>query len=198
MSDPVPPPVGDHRSAKAEAKGAKAHAKAMRPWYKKKRILLPLAILVVIVLVVATSGGSDDDTTTATEAPGADAPAETEPPAADAPAETEPPAEPEETAGQRNAKRSAENYLSFAGFSRDGLIQQLSSDAGDGYSVEDATYAVDALNVDWNEQAYKAAKNYLSISGFSRDGLIEQLSSPAGDKFTVEQATYGADKALAE
>lgn len=99
------------------------------------------------------------------------------------------------TAPQRNAVRSAEQYLSISGFSRDGLIQQLSSDAGDGYSVPDATAAVDSLSVDWNENAVKSAKQYLSISGFSCNGLIQQLSSSAGDKYTVEQATYGARQA---
>ena len=99
------------------------------------------------------------------------------------------------TGPQANAVRSAENYLSFTGFSRDGLIQQLSSSAGDGYDVADATVAVDSLNVDWNEQAVKSAKNYLNISGFSCNGLIEQLSSSAGDKYTNSQATYGAKQA---
>jgi hypothetical protein len=99
------------------------------------------------------------------------------------------------TAPQINATRSAEQYLSMAGFSRDGLIEQLSSDAGDGYSVSDATAAVGSLTVDWNENAARSARQYLSISGFSCKGLIEQLSSSAGDKYTVEQATYGAREA---
>ncbi|WP_439468192.1 Ltp family lipoprotein [Blastomonas fulva] len=93
---------------------------------------------------------------------------------------------------QSNAVRSAKQYLSMTGFSKEGLIQQLSSDAGDGYSLNDATIAVDSLSVDWNENAAKSAKQYLSMTGFSCDGLIEQLSSSAGDKYTVEQATYGA------
>jgi len=99
------------------------------------------------------------------------------------------------TGSQSNAVRSAEQYLSISGFSRDGLIRQLSSDAGDGYEVSDATVAVDSLNVNWNEQAARSAKQYLEISGFSCNGLIEQLSSDAGDKYTVSQATYGAQQA---
>jgi hypothetical protein len=99
------------------------------------------------------------------------------------------------TPPQSNALRSAEQYLNMTGFSRDGLIEQLSSDAGDGYSVADATAAVDSLTVDWNENAAKSAKQYLSMSGFSCKGLIEQLSSRAGDKYTTEQATYGARQA---
>lgn len=99
------------------------------------------------------------------------------------------------TASQANAARSAEQYLSMTGFSRDGLIHQLSSSAGDGYALSDATAAVDSLDVDWNENAARSAKQYLDISGFSCQGLIEQLSSRAGDKYTVEQATYGARQA---
>jgi len=99
------------------------------------------------------------------------------------------------TGPQKNAVRSAKQYLSISGFSRDGLIQQLSSSAGDGYDVADATVAVDSLDVDWNENAAKSAKQYLSISGFSCDGLIVQLSSRAGDKYTMSQATYGARQA---
>lgn len=96
------------------------------------------------------------------------------------------------TAQQKNAVRSAKNYISFAGFSRDGLINQLSSDAGDGYNIDDATIAVDSMDIDFNEQAGKSANNYISIQGFSCDGLINQLSSSAGDKYTKEQAEYGA------
>ncbi|MEX1199684.1 MAG: Ltp family lipoprotein [Methylophaga sp.] len=99
------------------------------------------------------------------------------------------------TGPQKHAVRSAKQYLSFQGFSRDGLIDQLSSAYGDGYEVADATVAVDSLNIDWNKQAVKSAKNYLSFQGFSCKGLIQQLSSSYGDKYTVSQATYGAQRA---
>ncbi|WP_347273945.1 Ltp family lipoprotein [Candidatus Kuenenia sp.] len=99
------------------------------------------------------------------------------------------------TGPQKNAVRSAKQYLSMQGFSRDGLIQQLSSDYGDGYKVADATVAVDSLNIDWNKQAVRSAKQYLSMRGFSCEGLIQQLSSSAGGKYTVSQATYGAQQA---
>ena len=99
------------------------------------------------------------------------------------------------TGPQKNAVRSAKLYTSMQGFSREGLIEQLSSDAGDGYKIEDATVAVDSLNLDWNKEAVKSAKLYLSMQGFSCKGLIEQLSSSAGDKYTESQATYGAQQA---
>lgn len=99
------------------------------------------------------------------------------------------------TGPQNNAVRSAKQYLSMMGFSRDGLINQLSSDAGDGFEISDATVAVDSLNVDWNQEAVRTAKQYLTMMGFSCKGLIQQLSSSAGDKYTVDQATYGAKHA---
>jgi len=99
------------------------------------------------------------------------------------------------TGPQKNAVRSAKQYLSMQGFSRDGLIQQLSSNFGDGYKVADATVAVDSLNIDWNKEAVRSAKQYLNIQGFSCKGLIQQLSSSAGDRYTLSQATYGAGQA---
>ena len=99
------------------------------------------------------------------------------------------------TAAQRNAVRSANSYLQLSGFSRQGLIDQLSSEVGDSYSVGDATVAVNSLSTDWNAQAARSAVSYLELSGFSCRGLIDQLSSEAGDKYTVEQATYGATQA---
>lgn len=99
------------------------------------------------------------------------------------------------TTPQQNAVRSAEQYIGMTGFSRQGLIDQLSSDVGDGYEVADATVAVDSLTVDWNEQAARSAKQYLAMSGFSCKGLIQQLSASVGDKYTESQATYGAQQA---
>jgi hypothetical protein len=99
------------------------------------------------------------------------------------------------TVSQRQALRKAESYLDMKGFSRKGLIQQLSSDAGEGFSKADATWAVDHLSgVNWNEQAVRSGKAYLDMTGFSRAGLIQQLSSDAGDGFTKAQATYAAGK----
>lgn len=94
-----------------------------------------------------------------------------------------------------NAARSAQQYLAMTGFSRRGLIEQLSSSAGSGYDEADATAAVDSLDVDWNEQTARSAKEYLNMTGFSCSGLIEQLSSDAGSKYTESQARYGAHRA---
>lgn len=99
------------------------------------------------------------------------------------------------TGPQKNAVRAAQSYLNISAFSRDGLIEQLSSQAGNGFNVNDATKAVDSLNVDWNQEAVKSAKQYLQMMGFSCKGLVQQLSSRAGGKFTEQQATFGAQRA---
>ncbi|NLB20080.1 MAG: hypothetical protein GX829_04440, partial [Clostridium sp.] len=78
--------------------------------------------------------------------------------------------------------------LDFSAFSRSGLIGQLEYE---GFSTEDATYAVDSIGVDWREQAVKSAKNYLDFSAFSRSGLISQLEF---EGFSTEDATYAVDQ----
>jgi len=103
--------------------------------------------------------------------------------------------QPSLTKSQEQAIGAAESYLEFTAFSRKGLIRQLSSGAGDAFSVADATFAVDHIKVNWNEQAAKAAKSYLEMTSFSRQGLIRQLESSAGDGFTHAQAVYGVTKA---
>ena len=89
------------------------------------------------------------------------------------------------TMGQQNALKKASDYLSFSSFSHNGLIEQLEFE---GFSTEDATYAVDNCGADWNEQAANKAQQYLDFSSFSRDGLIEQLEF---EGFTKEQSEYG-------
>lgn len=91
------------------------------------------------------------------------------------------------TAGQRNAIRSAEQYLDYSSFSREGLIDQL---VFEDYSFDDASVAVDSISPDWNQQAVESAQSYLDYSAFSRQGLIDQL---VFEGFTLEQAQYGVD-----
>lgn len=92
------------------------------------------------------------------------------------------------TVGQQNALRAAENYLGFMPFSRTGLIKQL---AFEDYSKKDATWAVDRVDADWNEQAVKSAENYLDTMSFSRKGLVDQLIF---EGYTRKQAEHGVSK----
>ena len=178
------------RNPKAEAKAAKAYAKAMRPWYKKKRFIVPLGLVTLTIAGTAMSGGSDNSKPTASvntpQVSQSATPAAQEKPAAQA--------KPEMTTSQENAVESAKNYLDVQAFSKKGLIQQLSSSAGDDFPRADARFAVNHIHVDWNEQAVKAAREYLEVQSFSKSSLIQQLSSSAGSGFTRAQAEYAASK----
>ena len=99
------------------------------------------------------------------------------------------------TVSQENAIEAAESYLDFSGFSKKGLIDQLSSEYGDGFPRKDAVFAVNHVKVDWNEEAVESAKTYLEFGGFSRQGLIDQLTSAYGEQFPMKQALYAVKKA---
>src|SRR5262249_1552104 len=104
-------------------------------------------------------------------------------------------ATPDYSVGQENAIRAARQYLQMGtGFSRSGLIEQLASQAGSGFPMAEAVFAVNHVRVDWNQQALIAAKAYLKLEAFSRSGLMAQLTSGAGSQFTLAQATYAANQ----
>ncbi len=54
-----PEQPGDGR---ARAKADKAYAKAMRPWWKKKRWILSLGFVLLAMIAAASGGGGDSDT----------------------------------------------------------------------------------------------------------------------------------------
>jgi hypothetical protein len=103
-------------------------------------------------------------------------------------------AEAAERRANARAMASAESYLEMMGFSYQGLYQQLSSAAGEGFTEAEAQYAVDHVDVDWNQEAVESARSYLEMMPMSRSALIDQLSSSAGEGFTYEQAVYAVDK----
>jgi Host cell surface-exposed lipoprotein len=95
----------------------------------------------------------------------------------------------------QQAVDAANGYLTEGqGFSEQGLLQQLTSSAGSGFTQPQAEYAINYLHPDWDAQAVDAAKGYMKIGGFSRASLIQQLTSSAGSGFTQAQAEYAASK----
>lgn len=153
-----------------------------------KAAALAAALLVSLTGCVFTPGPVNDNSepaTTPVEQQVEEVSVETAEVEAEAEAEAPVETEPELTMGQKNAIDKAESYLDFMAFSRQGLIEQLEYE---GFSTEDATFAVDNIEVDWNEQAALKAESYLEFSSFSRQGLIDQLLF---EGFTQEQAEYG-------
>ena len=102
------------------------------------------------------------------------------------------------TAAQQQAIDSAQSYLAMGqGFSKAGLMSQLTSSAGEGFSHKLAAFALAHIKVNWMHQAVLSAKGYVSMGqGFSYNGLVEQLHSSAGEGFTLAQAQHGASVAL--
>ena len=74
--------------------------------------------------------------------------------------------------------------------SKQGIYDQLTSDAGDKFSPEAAQYAVDNLKANYNENALKSAKTYQQEMNMSTEGIRDQLTSDAGEKFTPDEANY--------
>ena len=153
-----------------------AHRKPGVATWRSRRTAFAVLLLAVTLSGCAASDPADQPAASATSATKASKP------------------KPELSAGRKNAVRSARSYLDLSGFSRAGLIQQLTSKAGEGFSRADATYAVDHVGADWNAEAVESAKAYLAMSGFSRSGLITQLTSKSGDRYTKAQAEHAADE----
>jgi hypothetical protein len=194
-------------ATRAGAAGAKASGSGTRTEQPKQRgrwggapwWAWVLAGFVGLVIISAIAGGDESSNDsgsndTATQAAQTHSTSKNTATQAPAPQAAPPPQEPDLTAGQENALNSAQDYIDLSGFSRAGLIRQLSSSAGEGFSKADATFAANHVGADWNAEAVEAAQEYLDFQSFSRSGLIEQLSSSAGDQFTPAQAQYAVDQ----
>lgn len=99
----------------------------------------------------------------------------------------ETPEVPTQTLSQINAIQQAKTYLKMGGFSKSKLITQLEFEQ---FPNSDAVYAVENVEVDWNDQAKKSAETYMKLGGFSRGKLLTQLEF---EGFTKEQAEYAVN-----
>jgi hypothetical protein len=52
------------KNAKTDAKAAQVRAKALRPWYRKKRVIFPAIIVLIIIIAVAAGGSKKSPSTT--------------------------------------------------------------------------------------------------------------------------------------
>ena len=91
------------------------------------------------------------------------------------------------TTEQDNALAAATAHLAATAFSRQGLIAQLELD---GFEASDAIFAVDNVEVDWNEQCSRKAGDYISDPDFPMQDLMDLLAS---DGFTSEQIAYAVE-----
>jgi hypothetical protein len=163
-----------------------------RKRHRVRNVLLGVAgaiVLIIIISAVASSQNGVTKTPPATSATSSQAPPS---PAAKTPSPAAP-AAPQYTPEQQQAIEAAKGYLQLgSGFSRLGLIQQLDSSAGSSFPRSVARFAVNHINVNWDQQAVEAAKGYMQEGGFSYGGMVQQLESPDGNDFTYSQAVYAA------
>ncbi len=168
-----------------------------KPWPARHKVLSGLIAFGALVVIIAVASSSNKPPTTASDTGAAGS--STSPSAAvssaaasSAPSRPAAPAGPSMTGVQQQAVDGAKSYLSEGqGFSEQGLLSQLTSSAGNGFSKSDAEFAINYLNPNWDAQAVDAANGYLSEGqGFSQQGLLQQLTADAGDGFTESQAEY--------
>jgi hypothetical protein len=168
-----------------------------KSWPRRHKVLTGLMAVGALIVIIAAVSASNKPSTPAadtgaagnTVSPSASVSSAA---ASSAPSTPAAPASPSMTGAQQQAVSAANGYLSEGqGFSKQGLLQQLTSSAGDGFSKSDAEFAINYLHPNWDQQAADAANGYLSEGqGFSQASLTQQLTSSAGDGFTQAQAEY--------
>lgn len=99
----------------------------------------------------------------------------------------------EPTTGQKNALKKAESYSSTMHMSKKGIYKQLTSEYGEGFTAEEAQYAIDNMKADWNANALAKAKSYQDTMSMSKSAIYKQLTSEYGESFTAEEAQYAVD-----
>jgi hypothetical protein len=190
---PQPPPWQQQSAMPPQT--PKGHKR--KSWPARHKVLTGLIAFGALVVIIAVASTSNKPSTTpsVTSAAGNSASpsaALSSAAASSAPSTPAAPASSSMTGAQQQVVDAAQGYLSDGqGFSEQGLLSQLTSSAGNGFSTSDAEFAINYLNPNWSKQAVDAATGYLSEGqGFSEQGLLQQLTADAGDGFTEAQAEY--------
>jgi len=97
----------------------------------------------------------------------------------------------EPTNGQKNALKKAESYSKTMHMSKQGIYNQLTSTI-EGFSKEEAQYAIDNIQANWNQNALEKAKSYQSTMSMSKSAIYRQLTSTI-EGFTNDEAQYAID-----
>lgn len=90
----------------------------------------------------------------------------------------------------KSALKSAKTYSDSMHMSKAAIYDQLISEYGAKFTSDEAQYAVDNLDADWNLNALESAKTYQSTMNMSPAAIHDQLTSEYGGKFTQEEADY--------
>ena len=102
------------------------------------------------------------------------------------------------TQSELNALSKAQSYSDRQYMSKKGLYQQLTSQYGEGFTAEEAQYAIEHVKADWKYNALQKAQSYSDRQYMSKKGLYQQLTSQYGEGFTAEEAQYAIDNVKAD
>lgn len=144
-----------------------------KPFYKRVWFWI-LVVLVIFIGSAAVSGGSNSSSSSSSSSS----------------AKSSSSSSSHVSATKVAALKSAQTYSDTMHMSKQGIYDQLTSDAGDKFDDASAQYAVDHVEADWNKNALKAAESYQKDQNMSPEAIRDQLTSDAGDKFTQDQADY--------
>ena len=190
MSNMTPPP-GDLKDAKGQVKAIKAH---QRPFYKKKRYIIPSALLAVVIISQVTNSGSAPTSKTVAAPVSSSLPVATQPPAPTVDAaqqKANADAEAKVVADQATADKAAADKAAAGKAAADkAAADKAVADQAASAAAEKAAAGTVA-----QQNAVKKAADYLAYSSFSRTGLINQLKF---EGFTTADATWGVDKQKAD
>lgn len=173
--------------------------KQKKPWYKRWWVWVIIVIVAIFIAGGALGDDDDDDSSDSSSAKTEQTTKKThkkaektESSSQSKPKESKPKV-PEE---YKNALATAEEYNEDQPMSKAGLLDQLTSKDGEGFTQAAGEYAVNHINADWNENALKCAKEYEKTEHLSRADVQDQLSSgvdDGGEGFTPEQVQYAMD-----
>ena len=85
----------------------------------------------------------------------------------------------------------AESYCTTSNLSKTGLYNQLTSFI-EAFPPEAASYAVENISCDWNNNALEQAKSYRNTLSMSNQAIYDQLISDF-EGFTPAEAQYALD-----
>ena len=64
---------------------------------------------------------------------------------------------------------------------------------GEGFTAEEAQYAIEHVKADWKYNALQKGKSYYTRQNMSKSRVYQQLVSNYGEGFTAEEAQYAID-----
>ncbi|MBB5750148.1 Ltp family lipoprotein [Micrococcus sp. TA1] len=171
-----------------------AAKKSARPWYRKKRFILPTGVLALFVAAGIAGGGGDVPETEAAPQGTSVASPSTAQPTADIGAEASARAErkAQESAQAEAEAEAAKKADAEAKAEADAQASQEAEAKAEAEAEAEAQAAEEAAAGTVSQQnALRSAENYLDFTAFSRPGLIDQLEF---EGYSTADATWAVDR----